>query len=593
MKDIYIEYQLSELVYAIFWGYKFDFAISAIVALLYSFFDFNKKLSAIVGSFLLMSLFLIQMSDILYFNESSRHTGYEIQDAFVDAGSLLSTAFSQHPLFSISSILLGGLIYLFGFKILSKLSKADINKSFIFKKLLLIAISIFFIRGMFQHIPLNPWQSNQIGDSKISPVAINASYNMFYSLVNKSKKLKPVKLKPIPDETIEKSFRYLYPESSTQTKFPIIDSKPNVVFLFLESWSAKNLKPYGFSKNTTPYFNEILEKSIRPTIMIAGGHRTTEGMFTTLASLQNPLGKSVAKTNLQDFKFQSIIDVFNDIGYASAFFQGTSKETSGTGSFAQTLGFKDSFGKRDIKKRIYEENYWGVYDQDLYNFVLNKLDSKIKEPFVIGINGATTHDHKIPAGVKKIEFVKDDDYNNRLNALHFSDLALKEFINKTQKLYPNTIFVLFADHCGGGISGSLQNNQIPFAIYSQKLIKEKKYNTIISQRDIAPTVYDLTIGDYTKSKLFSGKSLLRDELFFADYYHSGTLGWIEDEKSLEINIATESIKCFKMEGYNQTPTRCSKEYNLMKQNAMSFTTLSQKLLFSNKLIEFQEYRYQK
>jgi len=525
LHDNFTTYSFSELSYAIFWGYRFDFASAGVIAFVATLFDFHKNTMLVLASFLPTALFFNQLSDILYFHEASRHIGYEITDALVDAKSLFMTAFSQHTMFTLFALVLGALLFVSLFKYL-RLSAVPLNKTYILKKLFLIALTIFFIRGMTQHIPLNPWQANQIGDSKLASLALNATYNVVYSLANKKKKQQKVKLPIVPKETIKESFQKLYPKESSQMNFPLVKTKPNVVFFFLESWSATHMKPYGFAQTTTPNFDALLQKSIRPTLMIAGGHRTTEGMFTTLASLQNPLGKSVAKTQLQSFKYSSIIDTLNKEGYSSAFFQGTSKETSGTGSFGQSLGFKQNYGKRDVKERKYEENYWGVQDPDLYNFASQKLQTTLKEPFVIAINGASTHDIKIPKDIQKIDFVKDKFLNDQLNALHFADMALGSFIAKIEKKHPNTIFVLFADHCGGGLSDSFKNYQIPFAIYSKKWVKPHNYHVTLSQRDIAPTLHDIMLSDYQKSTIpFTGKSLVRENSnYFADYYYNGILG---------------------------------------------------------------------
>ena len=588
LKINFEEFTISEQLYAIFWGYRFDFATAAIVSFIVTLFDFNKRFFITIGTIALITVFFTQIGDILYFNEASRHIGYEISDIFTDANSLFMTAYSQYTILTISSIVVGLFLSILLIEILLNTNVVQLNKSYILKKLLIILITIFFARGMTQYIPLNPWQSNQIGDSKLATISLNVTYNIIYSLANKSKKLKPVKLQDVSNKIINKSFQELYPSIDINTSFPIVKTKPNIVFFFLESWSAKYLKPYGYKYDTTPNFNKILKQSIRPTMMIAGGHRTTEGMFVTLTSLQNPLGKSVAKTQLQDFKYTSIIDILNQKGYHSAFFQGTSKETSGTGSLAQRLGFKYSYGKRDVSKRIYEENYWGVHDVDLYNFVETQLNSTLKEPFVVAINGATTHDDKIPKAIKKINYVKNEKINNQLNAFHFSDYALGKFIKEVEIKYPNTIFVLFADHCGGGISGTLENYQIPFAIYSKKLIQPKYYDTFIAQRDITPSIYDLAINNYKKTNLpLTGKSLFQDDKFFSDYYHNGILGWIEDNDIIEINTATNKMQCFKKVKFSKEQIECSNIHNGMMNRALSFTNVSQDLLFSNKIKEIK------
>ena len=588
LNENFISIDISSSIYAIFWGYKFDLALASIVTFIITLFDFHKKSIVMVSSTLISIVFLSQISDIMYFNESSRHMGYEVSDAVTDAYGLIMTALSQHSFLSISSLLLSLLLFIFIYKISNTiLSKITLTKFYILQKLLLLIFTIFFARGMFQGIPLNPWQSNQIGDAKLAALALNGSYNALYSILNKSKKLKPLNLPKLKEGIIKKELNQIY--NSKYMPYKTNLNKPNIVFFFLESWSAVNIKSYGFNKVTTPFYEEILEKSIRPKGMMAGGHRTTEGMFSTLVSYPNPLGKTIAKTQLQNFEYTSIVDILNQDGYKSAFFQGSSKETSGTGSFAQKLGFENSYGKRDIKERKYEENYWGVHDTDLYNFTLKNL-SNTKQPFVIGINGATTHDDKIPPGIKKINFVKDDKINNQLNALHFSDTALKEFVTKIQSLYPNTLFVFVADHCGGVKGSSFENYLIPFAIYHKDL-KPKYYDIYLSQRDIAPAVLDLVFGDYKSiTNNFTGKSLLSDNEFYADYYHNGILGWIEDNISLEINIATNRYKCYDVSDFDTNEINCTNDIMKFKNRALSFTNISQNLLFNGSVNEFKKFK---
>jgi phosphoglycerol transferase MdoB-like AlkP superfamily enzyme len=570
---------LSTISYAIFWGYRFDFAISAIVSLIIFLFSFHKGIFSFTGSLVIVSIFLVQISDILYFNEANRHIGYEITDILNDTYSLFSTAYSQHTTITYFAIIFSIILFNVLYKILQNI---NLKQNYFLNIFIIFIVSLFFARGMFQGIPLNPWQSNQIGDSKLASISLNGAYNTFYFLLNQNKKLKKIKLPILNNIIIKKHLKKLYLDKNTTIDLPIIKTKPNVVFLFLESWSAKYLLPYGYEYNTTPYFNILLKKSIRPKMMIAGGHRTTEGLFCSMVSMQNPLGKSIAKTQLQNNDYNSIINILNKQGYKSVFFQGTSKETSGTGSLAQKLGYKLSYGKKDIKIRIYKENSWGVQDIDLYNFVEKKLQNYIKEPFVIGINGATTHDDKIPNNVKQVDFTKDKKLNKQLNALNFSDLAMNNFINNIENIYPNTIFVIFADHCGGGINGLLENYQIPFAIYSKQLIKAKYYDIYLSQRDIAPTIFDLVVGNYDNlNTTFTGKSLISNSKFFADYYHNGILGLIENNKNIELNLQNNNLSCFKLNNLKQDKIKCSKEYFELKNKILSFTIISQKMLFQN------------
>lgn len=586
------DFTINELSYAIFWGIKFDFAASAIFAFIISFFDFNKKAFALTSAIGVITIFLTQISDIFYFDESSRHVGYEITDMFQDAQSLFMTALTQHTFMTILAMILSLLIFLIVYKLFQNIEVSKINKYYFVKKFLIILLTVFFIRGMFQHIPLHPWQANEIGNTQLANVSLNPIYNIIYSLANKKKKLSKVKLKGIDKNIIESSLKDIYNESNDINNLPQIKTKPNVIFFFLEGWSAKYMSAYGFEGKTTPFFDSILKNSLHSKFMIANGRRTTEGIFATLVSYQNPLGKSIAKTQLQSYKYDSIIYEFNKKGYDSAFFQGTAKDTSGTGSLANNLGFKKSFGKKDIKKRVYKENYWGVQDTDLFNFVTNKIENQdIKKPFVLGINGATTHDSVSPNGFKIEHFLENKKLNNKLNALKYSDFATGKFIKDVETKYPNTIFVIFADHCSGSIKGTMENYMIPFAIYSKDLIKAKKMNVVLSQRNIAPTVYDLVLGNSkNEMKNFTGKSLISNEKFYADYFRNGILGWIEKNNVIEINTSTDKMNCFKLKDTNKINITCKNEHLKMKERALALTLKSQELIFKGKTQEFNKYK---
>ena len=581
-------YAWETLLYALFWGYRFDFAVSAIIALAATLFQFSGRVLFAAGAILPASLAMLQLSDILYFEDASRHIGYEITDVFNDAGGLFMTALSQNTLFTLVSLLLLPLM-VWGFYRLAKrvLLPVPPNRYYLPKTVLLIALSVFFIRGMFAHIPLTPWQSSQIGDDRLAMLALNGSYNALFSLFNADGNIAFRGVGSVNEAEIKTAFAEIYDDGSVKEH---TQERPNVIFFFLESWSGEYMQPYGYRVETTPFYDSILPRALRPKAAIAGGHRTTEGMFAALVSYQNPLGRSVAKTQLQNFTYRSVVDLFNDHGYRSIFFQGTAKETSGTGALAQALGFRESYGKEDVDARRYPPNNWGIYDQDLYAFALKKLGEN-DQPFVIGINGATTHDDKVPEGIEKLRFSDDEKMNNRLNALHFADRALGEFVTAVQKRYPNTLFVFFADHCGGGIEGNFENYMIPLAFYGPG-VAPRYVDHYVSQRDIAPTVVDLVFGDYKKRMPdFSGKSLLSDTHFVADYYRNGVLGWVEGMTAVEYTPGTETVRCYDLSDFKPAAKACTTDQSAFKTRSVAFTDVSQRLLFAGETGQFRTFRY--
>ncbi|WP_345969861.1 LTA synthase family protein [Sulfurimonas sp. HSL1-6] len=580
-------YPFASLLHALVWGYRFDFAAAAIVTLFATLGQFNARLLHIGAALLLGSLVMLQLSDILYFEDASRHIAYEITDVFNDAGGLFMTALGQNTLFTLTALTAVPLMvwgfYRFG---RARLHPVPLDRYYLPKTLLLLGLSVFFIRGMFAHIPLTPWQSSQIGDARLAQLALNGSYSALFSLVDTEGRLLPRRVAKLSPREVKRGFAEIYDDGRTVTG---MNATPNVIFFFLEGWSGVNMQPYGHALQTTPFFDSILPRSLRPKAAIAGGHRTTEGMFTTLVSYQNPLARSVAKTQLQNFRYRSVIDLFNARGYRSIFFQGTAKETSGTGALAQKLGFSESYGKEDVTERRFGTNFWGVYDQDLYAFALQKLGES-SSPFVLGINGATTHDDKLPEGVGKTRFADDEKQNNRLNALHFADAALGEFVAAVQARYPNTLFVFFADHCGGGVDGTFENFMIPLAFYGAS-IAPHYLDHYVSQRDIAPTVVDIVFGDYKKLMPdFSGKSLVSDHHFVADYYRNGILGWVEGMQAVEYLADTGEVTCYDVSRYRAEPAACERNSEDYTLRAAAFTDVSQRLLFAGETDRFHTYR---
>jgi len=130
---------------------------------------------------------------------------------------------------------------------------------------------------------------------------------------------------------------------------------------------------------------------------------------------------------------------------------------------------------------------------------------------------------------------------------------------------------------------------IPFAIYSKDLIKPKKIDVVLSQRDIAPTVYDLVLGNHTKEMPnFTGKSLISNKSFYTDYFRNGILGWIENNDIIELNTTTNKLTCFKLNNLNKESTSCTNLHEEMKKRALALTIKSQELLFKGKTKTFKK-----
>ncbi len=586
-----------QTIYALLWGLRFDLAIAALLTLatyLTSYLLFRLTRLSFHSTMRTLTLVAVALligihgADLLYYDEAGRHLGYELRETYNSASELAMSAVNSYrlpALFQLSLFALAAYLVLILFRrINAQYGSIDSNHSIIYRLrhelqlLPVILISALFIRGGLQSASLEPLHAQMIGNSHQATLALNGAYNALFSSIA-SRQVRSV-ITTLPNDGDLERVRALYRQADFDTS-----AKPplNIIMVLLESWNAGFMASYGYDQVTTPFFDSLRERGLSARLMLAGGTRTTEGMFATLCSMQNPLGKTVAQTQLQDFDYRCLPRQLREQGYQTAFFQGTSKNTSGTGAFAQMLGFSDSYGKSDIKNSRYPHNYWGAHDPDLYDFALEKIET-FTQPFFIAINTNSTHDKALPPGVPPFTTAQDTTAAY-LNVLHFADSSLKDFIGalEARGLMENSLLVLVADHSNGMRSSPklLMQRAIPFAITGAG-VKSDSFDFIAAQRDIAPTLQQLL--GHKRSPWFSGRSLLSGgDRRVADIYLAGRLGWAEDDWLVHFPINEPSGAQCEMLNPLTTST-CDKKR--LVQDAMAFTRTAQSLLFSGQTTQF-------
>lgn len=600
----------SEIVYALFWGLRFDIASAALLSLLscfvlwffYRFLPAKEPALFLLGLMLLVQMSL-QIGDTVYFSEAGRHVSYEMRDALTDDSGLFMTAVTKHGGFVVQSYLLA-LLITFALLKLAKKAFRLVNGMSLLPKfklkhevslLAVILLTIILVRGGVSGLPQSVISAFKIGDSQQAVISMNGAYSVVYGVINSHKEITRVAVTLPEDIDVQYIMTTLYPELPDFSAAADNVKKYNLIFILMEGWPADRMSAYGYEKPTTPFYASLKEKSIAPLGAIAGGVRTTEGIYATFCSQQNPLGKTVAQTSLQNNSYRCLPDILEQWGWHTAFFQGTHKETSGTGAFAQSLGFNESFAKEDFPAGRYSHNYWGAHDPDIYDFVLDKLDT-MPQPFLIGVNTNSTHDISMPEGVEPF-FGDENNEQKHQSILRFSDQAMQEFFEKIKQkpYYKNTVFVLMSDHTGGKHKSTAMRYFIPVIIYAEDLITGAAVNRYVSQRDFSPTVLDIL--GFPASPSFAGKSfwpkpvsMPEDNVHFADYFDSGTIGWVSDDVLVETSIINPAeMKCYSIEDglLHALSTACDDRYKTQSINALVFTSYSQHLLFSGETRMFR------
>ena len=608
----------TDVIYALFWGIRFDFASAAFFTLFSSIivWFFCRFMPTRSPALFLLIFFVVaqasmQLGDTLYFIESGRHVSYEMRDVIADATGLFMTAVQKHSLFIIFSYFLVVLSLVFIARIYARSRLHSTDKTWLesFKLkhearlFVVMLISIVFIRGGFIGLPLSVTSAYKIGDAKQAVISMNGAYSIVYGVLNSSKEVQRVNVNVPGGVDIDQVMSALYTDQPGFNKLSKLNKhddatnkKYNLVYILMEGWPADLMSAYGYAESTTPFFSSLKESSLAPKGVIAGGVRTTEGIYSIFCSQQNPLGKTVSQTSLQNNQYECLPTILKKQGWHAAFFQGSHKETSGTGAFAQSLGFTESFAKEDMPTGRYEQNFWGVHDPDIYDFVLSKLDD-MPQPFIIGVNTNSTHDIKVPDGADA-HFGEADNKQSYLSVLYFADQSMKEFFDKVRQksYYKNTIFVLVSDHTGGELHGVASRYSIPGIIYAEDIVPSMKIDSYVSQRDFSPTILDIL--GLPASRTFAGKSFWSESnhgaaiFHIAEFFDAGSIGWIADDALVQTSVINpDDIKCYSIsEGLpNASSIVCDESHKRQSIKSLVFTSYSQDLLFNGRTKKFYDF----
>lgn len=545
----------------------------------------------ILSATIIFLLILYGLGDMIYFVDSGRHLSYEFRNLADDPIPLFLSAVKNYTricLFGFILILVSQyFLFQFYFQNYLNIKKLPNTKFNWGEMILCLLLSVSMSRGGFSGYIIEPAHIYQIGNDKLAQLIANPSFVLLHQLLNQfdGESAQPVPIEPPAEDPVHflKAFYAKPTQNNKDLTFErITKDKPNVILILLESWSEAETRKKGVS----PFFNALRNKSLTSRLMMTSAKRTTEGIFNTFCSYPNPLGNSIARNQLMNFEYYCLPKILRENGWSTAMFQGTSKETAGTGSVTQLLGMEKSYGVDEIEKLTKGKHSWGAYDQDIYASVLRKIP-KMKEPYFITINTNTTHDFQLPKDVP-FSFGEQNNQDKFTSVLNYADIALEEYFHQLEAASKRpTLFIFVGDHTKGIYESNLDQFSVPFAIYFKDYIQPYKINSITHQRDIAPTLLDYL--NLPIPKNFTGHSLLQKQQgFYGDYFTGQNLGWVEFPNWIEIDLFNKNqLHCYDLD--NSEPRPCSAKHEKLKAHALSFTWLSQTLLFAGKTLQFGRY----
>ena len=277
----------------------------------------------------------------------------------------------------------------------------------------------------------------------------------------------------------------------------------NVIEIVVESLGKELLGP------NTPNLNAVAAGSLRLEGMLATGTRTVRGIEALTLSIPPTPGASIVRRPGGVQQLFCTGSVFRRYGYDTSFIYG------GYGYFDNMNAFFAGNGYRIVDRAVIADsdvtfsNAWGVCDEDLLRTSLREADAAhvAGRPFYQFV--LTTSNHRpftYPGGKVSVP-----SGTGRHGAVQYTDYAIGAFLREAadRPWFKDTVFVIVADHSNGSAGRTdlaVERYRIPCLMYSPANITPRSINTLCSQIDVAPTLFDLLGFSYHSG--FMGRSVL-------------------------------------------------------------------------------------
>ena len=305
-------------------------------------------------------------------------------------------------------------------------------------------------------------------------------------------------------------------------------TRPHVILLFLESWSALySNRADASGRPYTPVLDAFRRDAFTFDSFYASSVQSSHGRFATLCSLV-PLYRGKEANVLADAPLHCLPDVLKDAGYQTFLASGSDEPLfERSEEQFKKIGF-DDVRFEDPAQRGHDPRVWGVGLQDdaFYTKFFGTLDAKIaddasKPLFAVAINVS----HHYPFD-KNPSHVPADDRptkygRNYVASLRTADAWLTTFFAELDRrpALRDAIVVLVGDHSFpadehgvhfNGLGAREEAFRTAFALrWRGHVPSENVTDRVASQIDIAPTITDLL--QLRHRTHFVGRSLVSGE----------------------------------------------------------------------------------
>lgn len=404
-------------------------------------------------------------------------------------------------------------------------------------------ISMVFLRGGFQQIPININAAIYTNNPVSNDLSINSVYFFVKSflLYNRSEidefmpRIKPKVAKKI----IENLYRY----PRKHDNYFLANKRPNIVFVVLESWAAEAVGCISETKGATPNFDKLAKEGLLFSNIYATSHTSEIGNASIFSGFPAIPEVSISMQPEKSRKLKAINQSLKPFGYTSAYLFSGDLKYGNIGGYFMDHKFDVVKDENDFPSSL-ERGKLNFYDEDLYKKFITEIN-QTREPFMqCAFTGSTHSPFDIPLTKGQNWKGEEADF---MNSMIYADQCIAKFIQKAkkQKWFKNTLFVFVADHsrASPAVQSPMESKfyRIPLLFWGpalDKAYKGKTIDVIGSQADLPATLlYQMGIDN--KEYQWS-KDLMNPKITpFAFHTVIRGYGWVTPNGNLTYQMQTK------------------------------------------------------
>ena len=349
------------------------------------------------------------------------------------------------------------------------------------------------LRGGVQQIPINQSQSYFSAHNILNLAAVNNAFNLYISIFENLGNMKENPFSFMDDKQAAVIMQGLYDVKKDSTVSVLTTTRPNIVILIMESWSADLIYELGGEPGITPRFSQLVKQGILFNSIYASGSRSEQGMACIFGGFPAHPISSITVQPDKFVKLPSLVSEMKKLNYSTAFYFGGQLIYGNIKSYIIFNGFDQILEGENFPASI-PRGKLGIHDEFSLGYMVNDLD-RFRQPFLASLFTVSTHSPWDQPFEKPLKWGGNE--QEYINAAYYTDHCLGEFFAKARQKpwFANTLFIIVADHSHNSYRNwhpeSKEYHKIPLLMYGSVIKPEfrgKVWNKLGSQHDIASTL---------------------------------------------------------------------------------------------------------